>query len=149
VTSPIIDSAAALAARAHGGQVDKAGDPYIGHPHRVAQHLRTGQSVPDYVVAAALLHDVVEDTDVTVADIDREFGPDVAALVAALTHRPFETRADYLTRVVAAGPYAVAIKRADVADNSDEGRLSRLDEATAERLRGKYAATLAALDTPE
>lgn len=74
-----------FATEAHGSQLRKyTGEPYIVHPVAVARIVRT---VPhtDAMIAAAYLHDVVEDTPVTVSDISARFGEDVAALVWWLT----------------------------------------------------------------
>src|SRR5688572_21773059 len=79
--------AASFAARLHQGQVRKDGKtPYIAHPFRVAMTVRDVFGVDDPVaVAAALLHDVIEDTTADYDDLQREFGAEVARVVAALT----------------------------------------------------------------
>ncbi|GAB3683713.1 hypothetical protein [Angustibacter aerolatus] len=142
---PLVARARAIARRAHDGQTDKAGRPYATHPERVAARL---DDPGDQVVA--LLHDVLED----------RAGWDAARLVAAgipghlvtdvvaLTHHPYEPRTRYVDRIRAAGPRAVRVKRADIADNSDPARLAALDETTQDRLRRKYARDLARLDAP-
>ncbi|MBX3066589.1 MAG: bifunctional (p)ppGpp synthetase/guanosine-3',5'-bis(diphosphate) 3'-pyrophosphohydrolase [Anaerolineae bacterium] len=73
-----------LAARAHEGQVRKSGEPYMIHPVAVAQIL-SELKLDAPAIAAALLHDVVEDTDITVDDLEREFGLTVAQLVDGVT----------------------------------------------------------------
>lgn len=74
-----------FAVKAHGEQVRKyTGEPYIEHPRAVARLVKTVDH-NKYMIAAALLHDVVEDTEVTIEDIKREFGVRVAVLVAGLT----------------------------------------------------------------
>lgn len=82
----IIEKAIALALRAHEGQMRKeAPTPYIVHPVRVAILLaRYGFS--DEVVAAGLVHDVVEDTSLSLKDIGNELGENIATLVAPVTH---------------------------------------------------------------
>jgi guanosine-3',5'-bis(diphosphate) 3'-pyrophosphohydrolase len=80
--------AACFAAQKHVNQKRKgaAGEPYINHPLEVAQLVSSALSEPDAdLVAAALLHDTVEDTDVTEEELIRRFGADVAALVAEVT----------------------------------------------------------------
>ncbi len=77
-----------MAARAHQGQLDKAGRPYIEHPARVVGHL-VNPTADEVVVA--WLHDVVEDTEVTLEEVEHEFGPRVAIAVDAITRRPDET----------------------------------------------------------
>jgi len=76
------DRALIFAAKAHDGQVRKGTDvPYLVHPVAVAATL-LAMHCDDAVILAALLHDTVEDTAATLADIEREFGPEVAAIVA-------------------------------------------------------------------
>jgi GTP pyrophosphokinase len=69
---------------AHRGQVRNSGDPYITHCVNVARILADLQ-LDSITVASGLIHDVVEDTKVTVADVEREFGKDIAAIVDGLT----------------------------------------------------------------
>jgi (p)ppGpp synthase/HD superfamily hydrolase len=135
---PTLDEAIKLASRAHTGQADKAGDEYIGHPLRVMRTVATS--------VAAVLHDVVEDSDVTLADL-RAAGYPVAVVAAvdALTHPEAEPTEAYLARV-AADPIAVVVKRADMADNSDPARLARLPAETADRYALRYAGRRRLLD---
>jgi (p)ppGpp synthase/HD superfamily hydrolase len=131
-----IEEAVALAERAHAGQVDKAGAPYIEHVRRVvaavAPHGATVQ-----VVAA--LHDVVEDTSLTLDDLAVLGVPqDIVQAIDALTHRAGESYETAVARA-AAHPIARLVKRADYADNSDEARLALLSPGIAEKLRAKYA----------
>src|SRR5207244_12191673 len=79
-----IERAFDLAKKAHQDQVRRSGDPYISHPLSVARIL-AGLGLDDVTIAAALLHDAVEDTDVTLAEISKDFGPDVAAIVDGVT----------------------------------------------------------------
>jgi (p)ppGpp synthase/HD superfamily hydrolase len=135
--SQIVARAEAIARAAHDGQVDKAGRPYAEHPARVA-----ARCAPDEeAMAAAWLHDVLEDTDVSAAQLLAHGIPEVViAAVEALTRAENEQGDDYYARV-AANPLALKVKRADLADNSDPGRLAALalqDRALAERLRAKY-----------
>jgi (p)ppGpp synthase/HD superfamily hydrolase len=129
---------AALAAVLHWGQTDKAGEPYIEHVRRVADAVARSHDGPDYEMAA-WLHDLVEDTEVTL-DVLRGDGvpEDVLQAVDALTRRQGERYRAYLDRV-AADPIAVAVKRADLDDNSDPARLAKLDPSLSRRLAVKYA----------
>ncbi|CAL9602142.1 hypothetical protein SUDANB95_05413 [Actinosynnema sp. ALI-1.44] len=137
-----VEDAVRIARSAHQGQVDKSGKPYIGHPLRVM-----GAVSGEHARMAAVLHDVVEDTPVTAADLLAAGCPaHVVATVVALSHLPGEPQEDYLARV-AADPVAVAVKRADIADNLSPHRIDQLDEATRSRLRAKYARALHLLDT--
>ena len=115
-----IEAAKALATKAHSGQSDKAGLPYITHPARVAERL---ESPEEKVVG--WLHDTVEDTGLTVADISNQFGPETAAAVEAVSRRDGEAWEDYIDRV-AANPVARAVKISDLIDNSNLGRIPRV-----------------------
>ena len=79
-----IEAAYELARRAHQDQVRRSGEPYITHPLGVALVL-ADLGLDDVTIAAALLHDAVEDTTVTPADIERELGPEVSAIVDGVT----------------------------------------------------------------
>jgi (p)ppGpp synthase/HD superfamily hydrolase len=136
-----LDDAIQLARRAHEGHLDKSGRPYIAHPLRVM-----GQVKGEHERMTAVLHDVIEDTDVTLDDLTAVGCPeDVLAAVAALSRHSGESQEDYLARVVA-NPLALLVKRADIADNMSHDRMSRLDRATQERLLAKYEAALRVLD---
>lgn len=131
-----VADARALAAAAHRGQVDKAGRPYFEHVAEVARRL-----VPHgaEAVMAGYLHDIVEDTDITLADLEAFGFPwSVINAVDAVTLRDYETYLDMVRRA-AQDPLGRLVKLADNATNSDEARLALLDPATAERLRTKYA----------
>jgi (p)ppGpp synthase/HD superfamily hydrolase len=132
-----LDEAIQVARRAHEGQLDKSGRPYIAHPLRVMGKVRS-----EHERMTAVLHDVVEDTPVTLADLKAAGCPEeVVAAVAAISKRPGEDQAEYLARV-ASNPIARTVKRADIADNMSPDRLARLDLATQERLRVKYESAL-------
>jgi (p)ppGpp synthase/HD superfamily hydrolase len=121
------EAALALAARAHQDQVRKVGgDPYITHlVHVSVILLRHGFS--EDVAIAGLLHDMVEDQDVPLADIQAEFGPAVAEMVDVLTEqkregeveRPWEVRKrEALARLRQGSLAAVAVKAADTLHNA-------------------------------
>ena len=112
-----VEAAKALATRAHSGQTDKAGLPYITHPERVAGRLDT----PEEQVVG-WLHDTVEDTEVTLTDISSQFGPETTAAVDAISRREGETWSEYLDRVQE-NPVARAVKISDLIDNSNLGRI--------------------------
>jgi len=83
-------------AEAHKGQTRQSGEPYISHPVAVAQELADMRLDPQ-AIAAAILHDVVEDTPASIADIEDQFGPDVASLVdgvSKLDQIEFRSRAE-------------------------------------------------------
>lgn len=136
----LVAVADALAERAHAEQVDKVGEPYIAHPRRVAGRLHgdpAGQVV-------GLLHDVLEDTDVGVAQLAAAFPPEVVAAVVALTRVDGEDPVDYYARV-RRDPLALRVKLADIADNTDPARSAQLDAATRDRLADKYRLALRCL----
>lgn len=122
-----------LAFHSHLGQTDKAGEPYIAHVVRV-----TSGVSDETARIAALLHDVVEDTGVSLDDVGRQFGTEVRDAVDAVTRRKGEEVTAYYARV-AANPLALAVKYADVGDNSNPERLARLPEELSARLQKKYA----------
>lgn len=135
-----IEDAVAIATAAHEGQTDKSGHPYIGHPLRVMARVDA-----EHEKMVAVLHDVVEDTDVTADDLlAAGCPPEVVAAVVAISKVDGEDQETYLARV-AADPIALVVKRADIADNSSPARMAKLDEATRERLTAKYARALALL----
>lgn len=128
-------SAEALARAAHTGQYDKAGMPYWTHPARVAARVADDTSAQ----AAAWLHDVVEDSDVTLEDLLAQgFPAEVVAAVALLTRRRGQPAADYYAGI-RTDALALRVKLADLADNSDPDRLALLDRQSRERLEAKYA----------
>lgn len=115
---PTIERAIEIAATAHAGQRDKAGQPYIFHPLRVM--LRVDGA---HEQMAAVLHDVVEDTSVTLDNLAQEgFPSEVMRAIAALTKLPGETRLEAAARA-AADPVARKVKLADNAENMDLSRI--------------------------
>src|ERR1700756_49531 len=80
----LLNRAYVYAMKAHGAQTRASGDPYISHPLEVAAIL-TDLKLDDATIAAALLHDTIEDTDATRAEIDKLFGPEIGRLVEGLT----------------------------------------------------------------
>ena len=118
-----------IAAEAHEGQRDKAGQPYVLHVLRVM----FGCQSPEAQVAAAL-HDVVEDTDWTLDDLRHEgFSERVVAIVDALTRREGEEYFDFARRA-AATPLGREVKRADLLDNMDIRRIAHPSDEDWERL---------------
>lgn len=128
-----LSRALSIAWTAHDGQRDKAGAPYILHPLRVAKAMAS----PDERIVA-LLHDVVEDSTATLADLRAEgFSEAVVAAVDALTKREGESRLDAAKRAVQ-NPIARAVKLADVADNMDLSRIAEPTQADFDRM-AEYA----------
>ena len=128
---------------AHKEQTDKAGAPYVFHPFHLAE-----QMTDEYTVAAALLHDTVEDTEITPEALaEMGFPKEVTDAVRLLTRPPETPYMDYI-RTLRADPIARAVKRADLKHNAD---LSRLDAVTDNDLRRaeKYRLAAALLDESE
>lgn len=125
-----IEKALQIAAQAHEGQQDKEGLPYILHPLRVMGHV----SGPEAQIVA-VLHDVVEDTSVTLEDLRRAgFSKAILEAVHCVTHRRDQPYADYVVGCQR-NPIARQVKLGDLADNC------RLDRTIlrAERLQGDLA----------
>lgn len=140
-TDALVSIARRLAEHHHRGQVDKAGDPYLGHVCRVAEAVVPQE--PEFV-AAALLHDILEDTAATPADLVSAGIPETvieAVVILTKTGGPLD---DYYAQV-RTNAIALAVKLADVADNSDPSRLAQLDPEIRDRLTRKYTKALAAL----
>ena len=139
-----VADAVRIAREAHEGQVDKAGQPYIGHVLRVMRRLDT-----DEEQMAAALHDVIEDTDATPESLLALGVPKVVVeAVQSLTKRDGETYADFVARA-GAHPIARRVKLADLADNADPRRVAALqsrNQALAAELKGVAAQFLAEAD---
>lgn len=115
-----LEKAIEIAASAHAGQVDKAGQPYILHPLKVMLRVHT-----EFERLAAVLHDVVEDTSITLATLsEMGFPIQVIDAVAALTKFPGESRIQAAARA-AGNAIALPVKLADNAENMDLGRIAQ------------------------
>lgn len=121
-----------IAYDAHHGQVDKGGLPYIFHPMHLAEAMEDEISC-----CAALLHDVVEDTDVTMEDLAKEFPEEVIEVLKLLTHPEEVPYFDYV-RKIKENPIAVKIKLADIAHNSDQSRCPSLTREQLAYFQSKY-----------
>ena len=125
--------AANIAYDKHQGQYDKIGMPYIFHPLHVAEMMDDEIST-----CVALLHDVVEDTDMTFEELEKEFPEEVIEPLKILTHDKEEPYLEYIERVKG-NKTAVRVKKADMMHNSDEGRMLMLDSPEKqEYFRKKY-----------
>ena len=101
----------------HAGQVDKAGEDYFsGHLTRVAEYV--APLGPEYVIVG-VLHDILEDTPLTLEALEHAIGKDLAESVNVLTEaKGDETYMDYIRKVAESGdPIAIAVKNADLADH--------------------------------
>lgn len=134
---PTLEDAVILAATKHRGQIDKAGSPYLLHPLRVMLNL--GPTATEEERMAALLHDIVEDTDITFEALRQAGYPQaVIEAVEHLTKRPEEEN-DYeaAIRRVVLNPIARKVKLADLQDNLDLTRIASPTEKDHARLE-KY-----------
>lgn len=127
IYTPMTNKAMRIAYKAHHGQLDYNGIPYIFHPIHLAE-----QMDDEISCCAALLHDVVEDTDVTMEDLAREFPAQVIDVLKLLTHDDDVPYFDYV-REIKKHPVAKKVKLADLAHNSDQTRCVGSD-LTEERL---------------
>lgn len=141
VYTPLTAKAMHIAYHAHHGQVDKSGVPYIFHPLHLAE-----QMDDEISCCVALLHDTVEDTDVTFEDLEKDFPRDVMEAMKLLTQPKEVPYFDYV-RAIQANPVAVKVKLADIAHNSDQTRLadSGMPEEIKAYFRDKYAKAKAIL----
>ena len=127
-----VEDAVSIAARAHSGQKDKAGAPYLLHPLRMMLRMET-----EAAMMAAVLHDVVEDTDWTLGRLhEAGFSDEVIEAVDCLTHREGESYQQFVGRV-RTNPIARQVKIADLEDNMNVRRINQLGPRDLERLE-KY-----------
>ncbi len=118
VYSELTKKAMQIAYMAHHGQTDKSGVPYIFHPLHLAEQMEDEISC-----CVALLHDTVEDTDVTLEALAAQFPAEVVKAVALLTHDPREDYFDYVRRIKE-NSIARKVKLADLNHNSDLTRFA-------------------------
>ena len=124
-----------LCFEAHKDQLDKSGMPYVFHPFHLAEQMQDEETT-----VAALLHDVVEDTDYTLDDLkEMGFSKEVTDALALLTHDPAVPYMDYVASIKP-NRIARAVKLADLAHNSDMTRLrhEEIDDYAIKRAQ-KYA----------
>lgn len=114
----LTNKALRLAYAAHQGQMDQSGQPYIFHPYHLAE-----QMTDEVSTCVALLHDVAEDTAITLEELEQEFPPEVTDALRLLTHQPGTDYFDYV-RAIRQNPVAVQVKLADLAHNSDMSRFA-------------------------
>ena len=118
IYTPLTNKALVFAYNAHHGHLDYNGIPYIFHPLHLAE-----QMDEEIACCAALLHDVVEDTAVSLEDLAAVFPPEVVEAVALLTHEEGTDYFDYVRRI-RSNPIALKVKLADLAHNSDATRFA-------------------------
>lgn len=117
---------------AHKNQVDKSGMPYVYHPFHLAE-----QMDDEYSTCVALLHDVVEDTDITLEDLKVQgFPTEVTDAISLMTHDDRVPYLDYV-KIIKSNPIACKVNLADLKHNSDLSRLDVVDNKVIERVE-KY-----------
>ncbi len=132
-----LDRAIMLAAKAHLGQLDRYGKPYILHPLRIMTKMNH-----DDEIMVAILHDVVEDTEITLSDLREEgFAEQIVHAVDCISKREDEAYADYIERTIKS-QLAVKVKIADLEDNMDIRRMPELGEKDLLRLKKYHRAWL-------
>ena len=125
----LIEKALSIALKAHTGQIDKVGQPYILHPLRMMMNVETED---EQVVA--LLHDVIEDSDFTSEDLLEAGIPEyIVIAVEHLTNRDDESYDQFIDRAMQ-NDLAARVKRADIEDNINVLRLSTVKERDLERI---------------
>ena len=128
----IFEKALHIAQKAHNGQTDKAGKPYILHPIRVAQRCNT-----DTERIVALLHDVIEDSEITPNNLySAGFSKTIVDAVLSVTRREYESYFKFIERC-SLNPIGRIVKIHDLEDNMDITRLDSLTESDLKRLN-KY-----------
>lgn len=143
IYTTLTNKAMKIAYSAHHGQTDKSGLPYIFHPYHLAEQMTDETST-----CVALLHDVVEDTPLSLDDLAQEFPPAVIEALRLLTHTQDVDYFDYV-RAICQNPVARQVKLADLAHNSDETRFIGYSTISADALtrrREKYAKAKAILE---
>ncbi len=134
IYTELTNRAMRIAYEAHHGQEDVNGVPYIFHPFHVAEQMED-----EITACVALLHDIVEDTDVTIEELQKIFPSEVTGAVALLTRNRDEDYFDYV-RKIKDNSVAKAVKLGDLAHNMDESRLcgGRVSREQIEKWRRKY-----------
>ena len=134
IYTPLTKKALCLCFEAHKEQTDKSGLPYVHHPLHLAE-----QMTDEVTTVVALLHDVVEDTPFTLADLEQAgFPQDVLDAIALMTHDDGADYMDYVARIKQ-NPITRTVKLADLTHNSDVTRLDVVTDKDWERVK-KYQA---------
>ena len=129
-----------IAFQAHKEQTDKSGMPYIYHPIHLAEQMTDENST-----CVALLHDVVEDTDLTLSDLEQlGFNESILEALKLMTHIEGVPYMDYVAEIKL-NPIAKAVKLADLNHNSDLSRLDKVDEKALKRVE-KYSMAIKLLE---
>ena len=136
IYTPLTKKALKLCFEAHKEQVDKTGLPYVFHPFHLAE-----QMDDEISTVCALLHDVVEDTEITLEMLgEMGYPQNVLDVLALLTHDESVTYMDYV-KMISTNPTATKVKIADLTHNSDVTRLDVVDKWAKKRNK-KYKKAL-------
>ena len=140
IYTPETKKAMKLCFEAHRNQTDKSGLPYVFHPFHLAE-----QMTDETTTIVALLHDVAEDSDYSLQDIEAMgFPQEVITAISLLTHDKSVPYMDYVA-LIKLNPVAKTVKLADLKHNSDLSRLDVVDEKALAR-REKYLTAIAFLE---
>lgn len=143
IYTPLTKKALIISFNAHKNQIDKSGMPYVYHPFHLAEQMND-----EYSTCVALLHDVVEDTDITLVDLMSEGFPDeVIDALSLMTHIDDVPYLDYVGALTN-NTLARKVKLADLAHNSDLTRLDKVEDKDLERVK-KYRQAILMLEMAE
>ena len=131
IYTPNTKKAINIAYNAHMGQIDKFGIPYIFHPMHLAEQMDTEEEC-----IVAILHDVIEDTEITFNQLEEDFSGRVIEALKLLTHDKSVPYDDYIINLKD-NPIAKKVKLADLKHNSDSSRLEHITTKDINRLE-KY-----------
>jgi len=129
IYTKLTNKAMKIAYEAHHGQTDCNGVPYIFHPYHIAE-----QMTDEISVCVALLHDVVEDTEVTIEQLEKEFPSEVTEAVRLLTHNSDTDYFEYV-KSIRTNSIAKTVKLADLAHNSDHTRITDTNSVSPEKIQ--------------
>lgn len=135
IYTALTNKAIKIAYKAHLGMTDGAGVPLVCHPLHVAEDMTDEEST-----CVALLHDVVEDSQITIEDLQKEFPKSVTEAVKLLTREKGTEYFDYIS-AIKKNPLALRVKLADLKHNSDHTRLAgceNIDREKMEKLKNRY-----------
>ena len=136
IYTALTNKAMKMAYNAHHGQTDCNGVPYIFHPYHLAEQMND-----EITTCVALLHDVVEDTNITIEQLEKVFPKEVTEALKLLTHDDNTDYFEYI-RAIKRNPVAKTVKMADLLHNSDQSRITDEKAVSAEKLEywnKKYA----------
>lgn len=129
-----------IACKAHHKQKDKGGFPYINHPFHIAEEMQD-----EITTCVALLHDVIEDSNITLNELSKDFPSEVINAVELLTHKEKDLYSEYIQKIKT-NETARIVKLADLKHNLDQSRC--LDHSLNSELMEKYLMAYTVLKSP-